>query len=328
MCCFTIFKFFLFISALVENAMDSLLELSDAAEVIAPPPPPVSGFEQAAALLGTNTTQADPLSGMAQSFTFSNQPASQAELSPTETHLTEEFDALIDKELQILTSQQTKISSHPLMSSIPLSSLPPPSQSIPLSSLPLTPQTQLPAPPTLPEQAEQASYSDPGLSEARGGSSPMNELSFGGVHIPETNTLSLDFSHLTLEASSTEPRPSAFQVYRRPDQLRNHTAAKQHQEALRTPAMFWNTQAAEFHPRAVGPTFITPVIPNPTPWSTNPFPAAQWLAHGPIRQAPLKPSATVPESWTLPPRNRLQLEGQLLVLLRGAPGSGKTTLAK
>ncbi|XP_059409965.1 NEDD4-binding protein 2 [Carassius carassius] len=303
----------------VDNAMDSLLELSDAAEVIAPPPPSVSGFEQAAALLGTNTTQADPLSGTVQSFTVSNQPASQAELSPTETHLTEEFDALIDKELQTLTSQQSETSLHSPMSSIPLSSLPPPSQSIPLSSLPLTL-----APPTLPEQA---SYSDPGLSEACGGSSPVNELSFGGVHIPETNTLSLDFSHLKLEASSTEPRPSAFQVYRRPDHLRNHAAAKQHQEALHTPAMFWNTQAAEFHPRAVGPTFITPVIPNPTLWSTNPIPAAQWLAHGPIRQAPLKPSATVPESWTLPPRNRLKLEGQLLVLLRGAPGSGKTTLA-
>ncbi len=92
----------------------------------------------------------------------------------------------------------------------------------------------------------------------------MNELSFGGVHIPETNTLSLDFSHLTLEASSTEPRPSAFQVYRRPDQLRNHAAAKQHQEALRTPAMFWNTQAAEFSSLRCGPTFITPVIPNHT----------------------------------------------------------------
>ncbi len=138
--------------------MDSLLELSNAAEVIAPPPPPVSGFEQAAALLGTNTTQADPLSGTAQSFTFSNQPASQAELSPTETHLTEEFDALIDKELQTLTSQQTKPSLHPLMSSIPLSSLPPLLLNRSLSPrCLLQPQTQLPAPPTLPEQAEQAS---------------------------------------------------------------------------------------------------------------------------------------------------------------------------
>ncbi|KAL0203827.1 hypothetical protein M9458_001845, partial [Cirrhinus mrigala] len=300
--------------------MDSLLELSDAAEVTHPPPLPVSGFEQAAALLGTNTTQTNPLSGTAQSFDFSNQPASQAELSPTGTHLTEEFDALLDQELQTLTSQQTQTSSHPPMSSIPLSSLPPPSQSIPLSSLPLTSQAQFPATQTLPEQAEQASYSDPGLDEARGGSSPVNELSFGGVHMPETSTISLDFSHLTLEASSAEPRPSAFQVYRRPEQLRNHTAPKQHQEALRTPAMFWNTQATEFHPRAVGPAFITPVIPNPTPWNSNPIPASQWLAHGPIRQAPLKPSATVPE-------NRLKLEGQLLVLLRGAPGSGKTTLA-
>ncbi|RXN25565.1 NEDD4-binding 2 [Labeo rohita] len=310
----------------VDNAMDSLLELSDAAEVTPPPPPPVSGFEQAAALLGTNPTPTNPLSGTAQSFAFSNQPASQAELSPTETHLTEEFDALLDQELQTLTLQQTQTSSHPAVSSIPLSSLPPPSQSIPLSSLTLTSQTQLPATQTLPEQADQ--YSDPGLDEARGGSSPVNELSFGGVHMPETNTISLDFSHLTLEATSAEPRPSAFQVYRRPEQLRNHTAPKQHQEALRTPAMFWNTQATEFHPRAVGPAFITPVIPNPTPWNSNPIPASQWLARGPIRQAPLKPSATVPESWTLPPRNRLKLEGQLLVLLRGAPGSGKTTLAK
>uniref|UniRef100_A0A671M145 NEDD4-binding protein 2-like n=2 Tax=Sinocyclocheilus TaxID=75365 RepID=A0A671M145_9TELE len=297
----------------VDNAMDSLLELSDAAEGTAPAPPPVSGFEQAAALLGANITQA------AQSFAFSNQPASPPELNPSETLLTEEFDALIDKELQTLTAQQTQT-----MSSIPLSSLPPPSQSFPLSSLPLTSQIPLPAHQTLPEQA---SYSDPGLSEARGGSSPVNELSFGGAHIPETKTLSLDFSHLTLEASSTGPRPSAFQVYRRPDQLRNHTTSKQHQEALSTPAMFWNTQAAEFHPRAVRPAFITPVIPNSTPWSSNAIPAAQWLAHGPIRQAPLKPSATVPKSWTLPSRNRLKLEGQVLVLLRGAPGSGKTTLA-
>ncbi|XP_077059653.1 NEDD4-binding protein 2 isoform X2 [Siphateles boraxobius] len=310
----------------VDNAMDSLLELSDAAEGIVPPPPPVSGFEQAAALLGTNITQTDLRSGTAESFAFSNQPASQPELIPGETHLTEEFDTLIDQELQTLTSQQTQASSHPVMPSVPLSSLPPPSQSIPHSALPLTSQTQLPAPQTRSGQAEPASFSDPGLSEARGGSSPVSELSFGGVHIPETKNISLDFSHLTVEVSSTEPRPSAFQVYRRPDQ-HNHTVAMQDQEALSTPAMFWNTQAAEFHPHAVGPSFITPVIPNPTRWSTNPLPAAQWLARGPIRQAPLKPSATVPKSWTLPTWNRLKLEGQVLVLLRGAPGSGKTTLA-
>lgn len=92
--------------------------------------------------------------------------------------------------------------------------------------------------------------------------------------------------------------------------------------------MFWNTQAAEFHPHSMGPPFITPVIPNPTPWSSNPIPASQWLTHATVRQAPLKPSATVPKSWTLPTRHRLKLEGQVLVLLRGAPGSGKTTLAK
>ncbi|XP_026127192.1 NEDD4-binding protein 2-like [Carassius auratus] len=238
----------------VDNAMDSLLELSDAAEDRAP----------------------------SQSFVFSNQPASHPELNPTETLLTEEFDALLDQELQTLTAQQTQPSSHPLM--------------FPLSS------SQLPAPPTVP---------DHGLSEACGGSSPVNDLSFGGDHIPETKAISLDFSHLTLEASSTEPRPTAFQVYCRPEQ----------EEALSTPAMFWNTHAAEFHPRAVRPAFITPV--NSTAWGSNALPAAKWLAHAPIRQGP----PAVPKSWTLPSRNRLRLEGQVLVLLRGAPGSGKTTLA-
>lgn len=306
----------------VDNAMDSLLEMSDAAEGIAPPSPPLSGFEQAAALLRTNTTQTDLLSGTAQRFVFSNQPRSQPELSPDETCLTEEFDALLDQELQTLTTQQMQASSHSPVSSIPLSSLPSSSQLLSLAS-----QPQCPAPQSLAEHAEHVSYSDPGLSEARGGSSPVNELSFGGGHIPETKTISLDFSHLTLEANSTEPRPSAFQVYRRPDQLHNHAGAKKHQESLSTPAMFWNTQAAEFHPHSMGPPFITPVIPNPTPWSSNPIPASQWLTHATVRQAPLKPSATVPKSWTLPTRHRLKLEGQVLVLLRGAPGSGKTTLA-
>ncbi|XP_051560928.1 NEDD4-binding protein 2-like isoform X3 [Myxocyprinus asiaticus] len=312
----------------VDNAMDSLLELSDAAEGTAPPPPPVSGFEVAAALLGADSTQSG--------FAFSHQPESQREHSPHETHLTTEFDTLLDQEHETLTSQQTQPSIHSLMSSIPLSALPPPSQSIHLSCLPLTSQTQLPGPQTSLELeqnpksgsvTEQASYSSPRLREACRGSSTVSEMSFGGVHIPEQKSISLDFSHLTMEASSTEPRPSAFQVYRRPDQLHNQTGVLKNNEALRTPAMLLKTQAAEFHPRTVGPAFITPVIPNPTPWNTNPFPAAQWLAHGPIRQAPLKPSATVPKSWTLPPKNRLKLEGHVLVLLRGAPGSGKTTLA-
>nr|XP_055061399.1 NEDD4-binding protein 2 isoform X2 [Misgurnus anguillicaudatus] len=316
----------------VENAMDSLLVLSDAVDDgMAPPPPRVSGFEEAAALLGT-----------AQSIASSNQPASQTQHSLDETHLTEEFDTLLDRELATFAPRQTQASS--LMSSIPLSALPPPSQSIPLSSLPRKSQTHISPPQTLSEGeqlnqegntkcgsvTEQTAYSNPRLSEASGGSSPVGELSFGGGRISEQKNVSLDFSHLTLEASSTEPRPSAFHVYRRPEQLHNHTrvsAVSQHNEALHTPAMFWNAQATEFHPRSAGPAFITPVIPNPTPWNMNPIPAAQWLAQRPMRQPPLKPSATVPQSWTLPPKNRLKLEGHVLVLLRGAPGSGKTTLA-
>ncbi|XP_051982911.1 NEDD4-binding protein 2 isoform X2 [Xyrauchen texanus] len=325
----------------VENAMDSLLELSDAAEGITLPSPPVSGFEQAAALLGVDPSQTKLKSEITQSFAFSHQPESQREQRPDETHLTREIDALLDLELETLMSQQTQTSTHSSTSSIPLSALPPPSQSINLSSLPLTSQTQIIGPQTSSDLeqlslevnpksgsvAEHASNSGPWLSEACRGSSPVSELSFGGVHSPEQKNISLDFSHLRMEAKPTEPRPSAFQVYRRPDQLHNKTGVMKQNEALRTPAMYWNAQATEFHPRTVGPAFITPVITNPTPWNTNPFPASQWLAHGPIRQAPLKPSATVPKSWTMPPKNRLKLEGHVLVLLRGAPGSGKTTLA-
>ncbi|XP_051994079.1 NEDD4-binding protein 2-like [Xyrauchen texanus] len=312
----------------VDNAVNSLLELSDAAEGTAPPPPPVSGFELAAALLGADSTQSG--------FAFSQQTESQRVHSPHETHLTREFNTLLDQELETLTSPQTQPSTHSLMSSVPFFALPPPSQSLHPSSLPLTSQTPLSGPqnaleleqnPKPGSVTEQASYSSPRLSEACGGISPVSEMRFGGVHIPELNSISLDFSHLTMEASSTEPWPSTFQVYSRPDQLHNQTGILKHNEALRTPAMFWKTQAAESHSQTVGPAFIAPVIPNPTPWNTNPFPAAQWLDHGPIREAPPKPFATVPKSWTLPPKSRLKLEGRVLVLLRGAPGSGKTTLA-
>ncbi|XP_057187325.1 NEDD4-binding protein 2 isoform X2 [Triplophysa rosa] len=308
----------------VENAMDSLLELSNAAEGTDLPPPHVSGFEQAAALLGASHSQTELRSGTAQSFTCSNQPASQPKVIPDETHFTEDSDTLLDQELETFTSQAT-----PIMSSIPLSALPPPSQSIPLSSLPPTSQTHFPAAPTLSELEQLNQESNPECVSVAG-SSPVNELSFGGGCIPEQKNISLDFSHLTVDASSGEQRPSAFQVYRRPDQLPTNThvsAVSRYSEELRTPAMFWNTRAAEFNPRNVGPAFITPVMSNPTPWNMNPISGAQWLAQRPIRQAPLKPSATVPQSWTMPTKKRLKLEGHVLVLLRGAPGSGKTTLA-
>lgn len=304
--------------------MDSLLELSNAAEGTDPPPPHVSGFEQAAALLGASHSQTELHSGTAHSFACSNMPTSQPKVIPDETHFTEDFDTLLDQELETFTLQAS-----PLMSSIPVSALPPPSQSIPLSSLPPTSQTHYPAAQTLSEFEQLNQESNPECVSVAGGS-PVNELSFGGGRIPEQKNISLDFSHLTLDASPGEQRLSAFQVYRRPDQLPTNTqvsAVSRHNEALSTPAMFWNTRAAEFHPRNDGPAFITPVISNPTPWNMNPISAAQWLSQRPIRQAPLKPSATVPQSWTMPTKNRLKLEGHVLVLLRGAPGSGKTTIA-
>ncbi|XP_036438960.1 LOW QUALITY PROTEIN: NEDD4-binding protein 2 [Colossoma macropomum] len=318
----------------VENAMDALLELSDAAEGKTSTTPPLSGFEMAAALLDPRPpqNQTEPSKMMLEVSAESLQ-----KISPETTHLTEEFDALIDHELQTLASLQSHAGNQLPPSSIPFCSLPLPSQSIPSSSLPS--QNSLPDHQALSELDQLDLESDPkigSLSErsssstprhgggARGGASPVNDLSFGGASCPQKRDISVDFSHLT---ENSDTRPSAFKAYRRPDAFMNHVDITAHSEGLHTPAMFWNVQAPEFRPHAEEPVFITPVMKARNPWRAHPFTTAQWLAHRSISQAPLKPSATVPKSWTLPPQSRLKLEGQVLVLLRGAPGSGKTTLA-
>ncbi|KAL7841434.1 hypothetical protein SRHO_G00251250 [Serrasalmus rhombeus] len=315
----------------VDNAMDALLELSDAAEGKNSTTPPLSGFEMTAALL-------DPRPPQNQTEPSKMTLEGSAEkISPETTHLTEEFDALIDRELQTLASLQSNSGDQLPPSSIPFCSVPLPSQSIPLSSLPS--QNTLPDHQVLSEidqldlesdskigsSSGQSSSSTPRLGGgARGGASPVNDLSFGGASCPQKRDITVDFSHLT---ENSDTRPSAFKAYRRPDAFMNHVDITAHSEGLHTPAMFWNVQAPEFQPHAEEPVFITPVMKAHNPWRAHPFTTAQWLAHRPISQAPLKPSATVPKSWTLPPQNRLKLEGQVLVLLRGAPGSGKTTLA-
>ncbi|XP_026870018.2 NEDD4-binding protein 2 [Electrophorus electricus] len=293
----------------VENAMDALLELSDAAEGKPMPPPPLSGFEMAAALLDPRTPKTEPA-------TVASESSSASEVAC----LTEEFDSLIDLELESLKSLQSQPSDHPSPSSVPLSSLHLPSQSVCPSSLPA--QNIPPGHPTI------SVFEHLDMGNLNGGTSPKKELSFGGVSVPNENDVSVDYSHLTEDSSSDGPRPSAFKAYRRPDQfmnLKDITSTVPYSEGLHTPAMFWNIQAPEFQPCAEGPTFITPIMQASNRWST--FSAAQWLAPRPFSQAPLKPSATIPKSWTLPSQSRLRLEGQVLVLLRGAPGSGKTTLA-
>lgn len=199
------------------------------------------------------------------------------------------------------------------------------SASVPLSSLP-TPQ--LPARqvmvsnPSVGSIGGQHQTSSPKQKQASRGSSPVGELSFAAGAPSVDQSDRLDFSHLIGGSVGLGGSGSAFQAYRRNEQPRVVGAP-------------WNISAPEFHPRSEGPSFITPVVPNPT---LN----AHWSSYASISQAPLKPTATIPTSWatqqppiqsnkstTAPTLNhRLRFEGRVVVLLRGAPGSGKSTLAR
>lgn len=312
--------------------MDALLELSDAAEGKTLSGPPLSGFEMAAALLDPPPSQnrTEPTKVISEGSAVSESSSvesieSRQQLSP-ETHLTEEFDTLIDQELETLTSLQSHTGIQP--SSIPLSSLP--SESVLLSSL--SSQKTLLAQKTIPEFGQLDVQSDSKLGSSSsvstprlGAASPLHDLSFRSASCSQDRDVSVEFSHLIEDSSS---RPSAFKAYRRPDNFANSANMTAHSEGLHTPATSWNIQAPEYQPRVGGPVFITPVMQAPNMWSGRPFTAAQWLTHRQAVQPPLRPSATIPKSWTHPPLSRLKLEGQVLVLLRGAPGSGKTTLAR
>lgn len=341
------FSFLVFVCGLVENAMDSLLELSVAAEVAAPIPAPVSGFERtAAALLSPREfSESRPDPGSSKS----PQPLS----SPSANLLTEELDLLIDQELQTLTAQQGIKEEHD--SSQYLSPFPPP----------LFPKQVLP-------ELLQSSL-QPGPRGASGG--PVQHLSETSSQLDqpsdwEDETVDerqsiVDFSYLMGETPAERPKPpldlaasgrlSAFQPYKK--QEPSHTLSdnagampskvvvkgprskesKMNEEPLDYIETPWNLEAPVFSPRVhenLGPPFITPVAQKPSSWTSQPRHASLWLSHNPVGQAPLKPSATVPKAWTLPaPQlpaqyNRLRLQGRVLVLLRGAPGSGKSTMAR
>ncbi|KAK3507445.1 hypothetical protein QTP70_020638 [Hemibagrus guttatus] len=312
----------------VEHAMDALLELSGAAEGKTTTSPLLSGFEMAAALLEPRPSHTESSTIRSVISAVSNSEDSHQELS-LETCLTEEFDSLIDQELESLAMVQ------PLPSSITPSVLPLSSESDPLSSgapsSPLLAQDgalmeldQLDVENDLKSGSlsEQSSFSTAKIGDAQRSASPINELSLGGVSLPQETGISVDFSHLTQDSTRTAPRLSAFKAYRRPDEFSKQTSAPVPQsQSLHT---LWNIQASDFKPYVGRPAFITPVVQAPNPWTTNPASRTQWM---PPSQAPLKPSATVPKSWMLS-QSRLRLEGQVLVLLRGAPGSGKSTLAR
>nr|XP_046269555.1 NEDD4-binding protein 2 isoform X2 [Scatophagus argus] len=332
----------------VENAMDSLLELSVAAEVAAPVPSPMSGFERtAAALLSPHhfsESRADSDSSKQPQLTSS---------PPSASLLTEDLDLLVDQELETLTTQQNQ--KEECCNSQYLSSFPPPP--FPQQVLPELLQSSL--------QPESRGPSGGLVEHTSKASSPLDRLSTWEDETVEEQQSVVDFTHLMAEtpADNLKPpldlaasgRPSAFQVYKKQDS--SHTLSDKagfmacktvvggakskvsmlNQEQLGYMPSHWNLKAPDFFPcvhENKGPAFITPVAQLPSNWTGHSRHASPWLSQGPVSQAPLKPSATIPKSWTLPApqppaqHSRLRLQGKVLVLLRGAPGSGKSTLAR
>lgn len=330
--------------------MDSLLELSVAAEVAAPMPSHVSGFELTAAALLRPLHFSEPRPD-------SSKPP-QLPSPPSTNFLTEELDLLVDQELETLTAQQCAKEDHhssPYLSvGMSLSSFPPPP--FPQQVLPELLQSSM-------QPGSRGSSGGGPVDHISGASSPLDQLSIWEDEMVEKQQSRVDFTHLMTQnpADKTKSpldlaasgRPSAFQVYKKQDPL--HTLPDSarvmpskaivggarskvntlNQEPLGYIPLPWNPQAPVFSPRVhgnQGPAFITPVASN---WPRMPRHASPWLSQSPVGQAPLRPSATIPKSWALsaglhpPPQySRLRLEGRVLVLLRGPPGSGKSTLAR
>ncbi|KAK6324398.1 hypothetical protein J4Q44_G00037400 [Coregonus suidteri] len=276
----------------VENAMDSLLELSVAAEGISPLPPILSGFELAAALLSPqhNPSKPDPHPPTGATAVPLSPPLRSEDDRDRTTDLTEEFDVLIDRELENLTIQQE--AGERDHGGLHSSSSPP---SVPLPSL-----SSLLQPPLL-QASPRASASRRGppgdqpcpdrvlsAGQASGPHSPVSGLSLsfsGGAVGYQRQRPLLDFSHLTsapTETDRTKPslpldlgaadRPSAFQAYRKLDQstvppeggravppggrvggARTKTSVSGGGEEERlNNSPFWNARASEFQPRIHG----------------------------------------------------------------------------
>lgn len=336
--------------------MDSLLELSVAAEVAAPIPSPVSGFERTAAALLSPCHFSEP---RPESSKPSQQPS-----SPLPTNLmTDELDLLIDKELEILTAQQDVKDKHPSSqcstSDVSRSSYPP--LSLSRQALPELLQSSLESRSRGPSAEQLGPIASLVEHMSRASSSP-DQLSAWEDRTAKGQQSVVDFTHLMADIPKDKQklpldlaasgRPSAFQVYKKQDPshclleqvgvMPFHAvvggARSKNQEPLGCKSSPWNLEAPVFSPRLHGdqePAFITPVAHQPSNWPSKPRYLSPWLSHSPVSQAPLKPFATIPKSWAVAAavqrpnqHSRLCLEGKLLVLLRGAPGSGKSTLAR
>ncbi|XP_053711199.1 NEDD4-binding protein 2-like isoform X2 [Synchiropus splendidus] len=299
----------------VENAMDSLLELSVTVE---PPPsgsPPVSGFEHTAAVL-LNTQQPSQ----------SELPLGPSEPCSSSTKpdlLTEELDLLVDEELNLLTAQQE------LMQDV--HTIEPPSVD-PAASSVHTPDGL--------QHDRSIRIGHPSASSVQ--QDLQQKLSWEPER-PGCQDSIINDQHLVtevpVEKGSLEfpalGRTSAFQVYKKQDSSHsapNTTATGQPEHNLGRagsqlyPTAQWNLDSPVFTPKYAShqqPFFMTPVVAPNSP---------SWVNCAPANPAP---RASIPKSWALPApppevagSRRLRLEGKVLVLLRGAPGSGKSTLAR
>ncbi|KAG7485076.1 NEDD4-binding protein 2 [Solea senegalensis] len=338
----------------VENAMDSLLQLSEAAEVVAPIPSPISGFDRtAAALLSAphlHKPRPDP---------DSSRPSQQPPSSPPLVNLlTDELDILVDQEMETLNATHGVMEEHHsgkyVSAGVPLSSFPPPSflqQPLPeLLQSSLTPRSTG-------FSAEQPCAE---RSVEESAPSAVNQLSHVGT--VEKQKLEVDFTHLMtpMPADKLNPpldlaasgRPSAFQVYKKQDLSHSlpETAGVLPSDVIVGGArskgtmfsreshgyMSWNLEAPAFsphYPGNQGPIFITPRAQTTSNWHAQARQVSPWLIHAPYSEAPLVPSATIPKSLALSaaprlPAHRFHLEGNVLVMIRGAPGSGKSTMAR
>ncbi|XP_059904029.1 NEDD4-binding protein 2 [Gadus macrocephalus] len=311
----------------VDNAMDSLLELSVAAEVVAPYPGPASGFElTAAALLSPRRSDQSP------DLDLPNQSKSLSSPFPA-SFLTEEAEG------NLLSSQFFSAAS------APLSSFPPPP--IPQRALPELLQSSL----------------EPGTTSTGTSGSPSlnNKLSFWERKDVKKEESLLNYSHLISPpesaAAKAKPnasldlvasgRPSAFQVYKKSDAASESSQSMPYGGVgggVRSKVLpqtwqptHWNPELPSFCPRVhgnQGPTFITPVA-SASPWDSRLRPASHWSNQWTSPLGSPKPLDAIPKSRAPPPaprgagaHSRLHIEGRVLVLLRGAPGSGKSTLAR
>lgn len=298
----------------VENAMDSLLELSVAATDPQPVSTSESGFERTAAALLSPHRFAEPSS--------QTNASAHSQCSSPINVMTEDLDLLIDQEVLSLNTEES-IERQQLDSKF-----------ISLTERPFSNLEQCR------ETSIENSTSIHSVSMS-GSSSPLDQLSTlqdFGMQSDVMNDVrtepAVDKSKLPGDVL-TSSYSSAFQLYSKPNDSNPGDASIKSRLPIEnmdcSVPMSWNIKAPAFYPKIQEnqcPAFITPVVSN-IPW--EPRPNISW--HRPIRQTQPIPSPTMPTSWALPPPqplgpSRLHLEGRVLVLLRGPPGSGKSTLAR